>query len=162
MKLLMLQQMIKTNDVKDQTDMIRSLKHSDLIRNDVKKLLELREQILDEQELFQQAGYECNFLFTYYTDIFNKIRKRLLNEIILYKFLDVLKDIEESKVDQHEGSYRVGMYLKELYIDSQLKLEEKLTSSDSQTSTQTQTQSQPSGPTNTMSWKDFKKSIRVK
>jgi hypothetical protein len=35
--------------------------------------------------------------------------------------LDVLKHIEEGKVDQHEGSVMVGKILKELYVDSALK-----------------------------------------
>ena len=35
--------------------------------------------------------------------------------------LDVLKHIEDGKVDQHEGSVAVGKILKELYVDSALK-----------------------------------------
>ena len=42
------------------------------------------------------------------------------------KFLEVLKNIEDEKVNQHEGSYQVGKILKELYIDSALKKSEKL------------------------------------
>jgi hypothetical protein len=35
--------------------------------------------------------------------------------------LDVLKQIEDGKVDQHEGSVMIGKVLKELYVDSALK-----------------------------------------
>ena len=35
--------------------------------------------------------------------------------------LDVLRQIEDGKVDQHEGSVLVGKILKELYVDSALK-----------------------------------------
>ena len=40
---------------------------------------------------------------------------------ILTKFLDVLKLIEDKKIDQHEGSFKIGKYLKEMYIDSAQK-----------------------------------------
>ena len=36
---------------------------------------------------------ECNFLFTYYTDIYNKIRKDEIDLKILFKAFDVLRDI---------------------------------------------------------------------
>mgnify|MGYP006925703700 FL=1 len=35
--------------------------------------------------------------------------------------LDVLKQIEDGNVDQHEGSVVIGKILKELYVDSALK-----------------------------------------
>ena len=38
----------------------------------------------------------------------------------------MLKQIEDGKVDQHEGSFIVGTLLKELYVDSALKKAEKL------------------------------------
>ena len=44
---------------------------------------------------------------------------------MLNKFLNVLKQIEDGKIDQHEGSYMVGTILKEIYIDSALKKAEK-------------------------------------
>ena len=39
---LKLQEMIKTNDVEDQTNKIRELKHSDKIRTDVDKIKKLK------------------------------------------------------------------------------------------------------------------------
>jgi hypothetical protein len=39
---------------------------------------------------------------------------------ILFQLLDVLRDIEDGKCDQTEGSVRVGTLLKEIYIDSKL------------------------------------------
>jgi hypothetical protein len=45
---------------------------------------------------------------------------------ILYRFLDVLRQIEDGELDQHEGSFVVGTLLKELYVDSALKKAEKL------------------------------------
>jgi hypothetical protein len=65
-------------------------------------------------------------MFSYYTDIFNKVRKDEIDINILNRFLDVLKRIEDGELDQHEGSFLVGTLLKELYIDSALKKAEKL------------------------------------
>ena len=124
---LHLQKMIKANNVEDQTEMIRDLKHSDILRKDIQTLLSLKEKFgNDSEKLNLECMYECSFLFNYYTDIYNKIRKDEISLSILYKFLDILKQIENKEVDQHEGSFIVGTLLKELYIDSALKKEDKL------------------------------------
>jgi hypothetical protein len=39
---------------------------------------------------------------------------------ILYTFLEVLKEIEDGKIDQHDASYKIGMLLKEMYVDPKL------------------------------------------
>ena len=51
-------------------------------------------------------------------DIFNKLKKDELNLNILHKLLDILKQIEKSELDQHEGAFEVGKLLKAMYIDS--------------------------------------------
>ena len=124
---LHLQKMIKANNVEDQTEMIRDLKHSDILRKDIQTLLSLKEKFgNDSEKLNLECMYECSFLFNYYTYIYNKIRKDEISLSILYKFLDILKQIENKEVDQHEGSFIVGTLLKELYIDSALKKADKL------------------------------------
>jgi hypothetical protein len=45
---------------------------------------------------------------------------------ILNNFLDLLKQIEDGKLDQHEASFMVGNILKEMYVDSAIKRAEKL------------------------------------
>jgi hypothetical protein len=89
-------------------------------------------------------------LFTYYTDIFNKIRKGEIDIGILNKFLDVLRKIEDGDLDQHEGSFMVGSILKELYIDSALKKSEKLDE-------QTEKAPEPKRAEIKVTWKQFKK-----
>ena len=64
------------------------------------------------------ASSKANFLFTNYTNIFNRLLKDQLNLDILWQFLEVLRNIEDGTIDQHEGSYKVGLLLKQLYIDS--------------------------------------------
>lgn len=124
---LQLQKMIKANDVEDQTSLIRELKHSVVLKKDIATLLSLKEKYADDHDsLNMECMIECGFLFTYYTDIYNKIRKEEIDLNILDRFLEVLRQIEEGELDQHEGSFVVGTLLKELYIDSALKKSEKL------------------------------------
>jgi hypothetical protein len=124
---LQLQQLIKTNNVEDQTGLIRELKHSVKLRNDVNSLLMIKQKYIDDELRIQEESiYQCSFLFMYYTDIYNKIKKDEINLEILFKFLDILEQIENNELDQHEGSFMVGTLLKELYIDSALKKADKL------------------------------------
>ena len=124
---LQLQNMIKANNVEDQTELIRNLKHSQVLRNEVNNMILFKAKHRgDDEKIYNECVNECNFLFTYYTDIFNKIRKDEIEIGILNKFLDVLRKIEDGELDQHEGSFMVGTILKELYVDSALKKSEKL------------------------------------
>ena len=124
---LHLQKMIKANNVEDQTELIRSLKHSHLLQDDINKLLMLKNKYKNNQDKINEEGVvDCEFLFTYYTDIYNKIRKDEIDLNILNRFLNVLRNIEDGEIDQHEGSYIVGSLLKELYVDSALKKADKI------------------------------------
>jgi hypothetical protein len=148
---LQLQKMIKANDVEDQTGLIRELKHSETLRNDVKTLIMLKNKhVGDPDTLLNESMNQCNFLFTYYTDIYNKIRKDELDLDILFQFLDVLKKIENGELDQHEGSFEVGTLLKKMYVDSALKKAEKLNADRIEEPVQTVE------PLN-ISWKNYKK-----
>jgi len=133
---LQLQEMIKTNDVEDKTDLIRATKHSKLIREQVKLLEQLKQQHYELyknnfQEFDTLTVEKCSFLFQNYTDIYNKVLKNEVNLEILNKFLDALELIENGEVDQHEASVKVGTYLKELYVDSALKKTEKMDAENS-------------------------------
>ena len=66
------------------------------------------------------------FIHAHYTDLYNKLIKNELNLHILSQFLDVLEEIEEGKVDQHEGSFKIGKLLREIYVDSALRKSNKL------------------------------------
>uniref|UniRef100_A0A6C0KPF3 Uncharacterized protein n=1 Tax=viral metagenome TaxID=1070528 RepID=A0A6C0KPF3_9ZZZZ len=149
---LQLQNMISANNVEDKTELIRKLKHSHILREDVNNLIMLKAKYpFDEDAVHLEGMSECNFLFTYYTDIYNKIRKDEIDLKILFKALDVLRDIEDSKIDQHEGAYQFGLLLKRIYVDSALKKAEKLNESDSKTSPEYK------GPQIEVSWNQFKK-----
>jgi hypothetical protein len=127
---LNLDKMIKEYDAEETTEKIRNLKHSKLIGDDVNKMIHFRKKysrlIKTNYEQFKQmARKQCNFLYNNYTNIFNRLLKDELNLNILANFLSVLKRIEDGKIDQHEGSYEIGLLLKKLYIDSALKQKER-------------------------------------
>ena len=149
---LHLQKMIATNNVEDTTDLIRKLKHSHILRDDINNLIMLKAKYIDDVDQIHLEGMsECNFLFTYYTDIYNKIRKDEIDLKILFNALDVLRDIEDGKLDQHEGAYQFGLLLKKIYVDSALKKAEKLNAQSDQA------EPEYKGPQIEISWSQFKK-----
>jgi hypothetical protein len=148
---LQLSNMIKANNVEDQTELIRNLKHSQILRNEVNNMILIKAKHRgDDEKIYNECANDCNFLFTYYTDIFNKIRKDEIDIGILNKFLDVLRRIEDGELDQHEGSFAVGTLLKELYVDSALKKAEKLDELSEKAP-------EPKHAEVSISWKQFKK-----
>lgn len=150
---LHLQKMIKANNVEDQTDLIRELKHSHLLQEDINNLLMIKAKYRADVDKINEEGMnECSFLFTYYTDIYNKVRKDEINLSILNKFLNVLRRIEDGEIDQHDGSYLVGQLLKEMYVDSALKKAGKLDQQNKVELVHT-----PKNETMNVSWKQFKR-----
>jgi hypothetical protein len=122
---LTLNNMINVNDVINVTDNIREKKHSGLIEADIKNMVRIKKDFSklsksDSHQFDQMIESQCAFLFEHYTDIFNRIKKDELNLDIMSNFLDTLKKIEDGIIDQHEGAFFIGKYLKELYIDSAL------------------------------------------
>jgi hypothetical protein len=146
---LKLNQMIQSNNVSDQTEMIRNLKHSETLRDNVNTMIRLKEEYKERDNEFTEVAIrECYFLYSNYTDIFNKIKKEEIDIAILFQFLDVLQKIENKELDQHEGSFEVGTLLKKIYIDSALRKANKLD----------ENRPEPvhiSG--SAITWKDFKK-----
>lgn len=128
---LNLQKMINANDVVDCTGEIREKKHSQLIKADIQNFLDLKSKYprlkeTNPKQYDNMCTSRCNFLFTNYTDLFNRVKKDEVDLNILTHFISILKKIEDSELDQHEGAYMVGKLLKELYVDSALKKSEKL------------------------------------
>jgi len=149
-----LKRLINETQCENNTENIRKLKHSVLIRNDIRNLENLKKTNVslrksNPDEFNEVCQRECNFLFNNYTDIFNKIIKDEIDLRIMTKLLICLKLIEDGKVDQHEGSVMVGKILKELYIDSAIKRGENLDKEREAERVEPNTGKK-------MSWKDFK------
>ena len=128
---LQLNKIIQNNDVEDMTSEIRKKCHSVKIKQDVLKMIEIKKKYprlaeSNREQFNSILEKQCNFLYTNYTDIFNRVKKDELDLSILNEFLKVLKDIEESKIDQHEGSYKIGQLLKQIYVDSAVRQADKL------------------------------------
>lgn len=148
---LQLANMIKTNNVEDQSGLIRELKHSQILRNEINNMILIKAKYRgDDAKISEECIKDCSFLYTYYTDIFNKVKKDEIDIHILNKFLDVLRQIEDGELDQHEGSFLVGSILKELYVDSALKKAEKLDEQSEKNIVE------PKRAENNISWKQFK------
>lgn len=128
---LNLNKMINANNVEDCTEEIRSKKHSQLIRDDVTCLMTLKKKYSrlaqsNPVQFDSMCVSQCSFLFNNYMEIFNKVKKDEMNMQILHQLLDVLKQIEDGKLDQHAGAFEVGKLLKAMYIDSALLKADKI------------------------------------
>lgn len=152
---LNLQKMINESECDDNTEHIRTVKHSITLRDEIRKLDTFKKanrslQVKDFDKFVEKASSITPFLYANYTDIFNRICKDELDLEIMTKLLIVLKMIEDDKVNQHEGSAMVGKVLKELYVDSALKRGENL---DKANEVQT---IEISDDSNNISWKEYK------
>lgn len=153
---LNLSKLIKEYQSEETTEQIRDLKHSKLIRDDVSIIQKLKGQygrmFKSNREQFKTiARSRANFLFNNYTNIFNRVVNDELNLQILWNFLEILGKIEEGEIDQHEGSFMVGKLLKQMYIDSALKKEER------QLENEKKRKKVDKKPTVNISWSQFKK-----
>lgn len=153
---IQLDKLIKANNVEDVTEEIRAKKHSDLIRRDVVKMIELKKKYSRLNKSLETIIMKnCSFLFMNYTDIYNKVYKDEIDLNILGKFLDILKKIEVGSLDQHEGAYEVGKLLKEMYIDCALKKAEKIEKKNTRNQTHNIPHTSLNSPKN-ITWKQYK------
>ena len=154
---LQLDKLLKQGDVTDNTSLMRSLKHSGKIYEDVNKMLNLKKshkniQQTDPDMFSNICTTQCSFLFNNYTDIYNKVFKDEIDLNILINLINTLKHIEDGNLDQHEGSFEVGKLLKEIYIDSALKKDAKLNTNSIENKTEDVEKS-----IKNISWNEYKK-----
>jgi hypothetical protein len=120
-----LKQMIEHNNVTDQTDLMREKKHSSEILRCVLKIIELKEShktlLQENKPKFEEMALKnCGFLFFNYMQLYNTVLKENIDLTIMFRLIQILREIENGTCDQHEGSYKVGKILKEIYIDGTL------------------------------------------
>jgi hypothetical protein len=74
--------------------------------------------------------------------------------------IQILREIEDGKLDQHEGSFEVGKILKSIYVDSALKRSENLDAEQAKKeknmTAKASKKSRPAIPEKKMSWAEFK------
>jgi len=143
-KLNLKKMLAQSQDFVDHTEDIRRLKHSGLLLDgmrDIEKLKrakpELRKNAPDEfTELCKSTA---PVMYKLYADLFHKLVNDELNLVIMVKLIRVLELIEQGQLDQNEGSVVVGKILKELYVDSAVRLGDKLDKANESATPRTET-----------------------
>lgn len=148
-------ELVKEMNAEDNTEYIRTAKNSVSLHVDIQTIQRLKNEnkrLLKDNfdEFTALCQSQCTFMWTHYTNIFNKLLKDEIDIGILTQFVLILKLIEDGKVDQHEGSVMVGKILKELYLDSALKTGDNLDKKYAD-SKPVQNEGKP------ISWREFKK-----
>lgn len=139
----------------DNTDLIRRLKHSRKIAEDVNKFMahkinmerrnqfakfvaedrrgtpaeqEALEKIVDPAQIERECAEMCPFLVEHYPDLFGRVYRDELDTEVLFELLNALADVEDGDLTQEQGSEKVGRILYRMYADSrarQARREEK-------------------------------------
>lgn len=160
-----LQKMIDANGTEDNTAMLREYKNSAQIYTDVTTMIRLKRDYArlaksNPTQFDALCVSRCAFLFKYYTDIFNRLKADEIDLNLLFKMINILREIENGKMDQHEGSYEVGKILKNIYVDSALKRSENLdaehAAKEKRSATKAAKTSRPAIPEKKLTWAEFK------
>ena len=117
------------DEYQDNTEYIRNAKNSIKIRDEILKMERLKrsyEGDLQSEDFIEKCRVECNYLFTNYLYIFNKLVKDVINLKLMFQFLQILREVEEGRINQEEGSVYVGKILKEIYLDCAVREAEAL------------------------------------
>lgn len=157
---LNLKRMIAEGNVEDNTNHIRALKHSNLIAEDILKIKVIQRDHADTvsaDQLRDMCMEKCPFLYNNYTDIFNRVVRGELDLNIFSRFLYVLKQVEEEKLNYHEASFTIGKLLKEMYVDSAMRRAGGASASATEASEQEEHQYVT--PKN-ISWREYKNGSR--
>ena len=159
--------MIAANDTQDHTEILREIKHSTQIYNDVSTMIKLKRDYArlaksNPKQFDAMCVSRCAFMFKYYTDIYNRLKSGEIDLNLLFKMINILRDIEDGKLDQHEGSFEVGKILKKIYVDSALKRSENLDAEHAAkekraaATKSAKTSTRPAIPEKKMSWAEYK------
>jgi len=146
--------MLKESGASDNTSEIRTLKHSDKIRDQVSIMMDIKKKYprLGKRAKDSMIESQCMWLWKNYMNIFNKLKRGELNLKIFNNFLVALKGIEDGGLDQHEASVKVGKILKELYVDSAVKIKERREAREKKNK-------KKYNPVKKLSWSDYKASL---
>ncbi len=151
-----LQKLIVENNVEDNTQLIRELKHSTVLLNNINLLLKLKSDHAElaknnPAEFNTMCGQSCKFLQFHYPAVFDKVKDDTINTEFLFKLIEQLQAIENGEIDQHDASYAVGKLLKQIYIDSVIVPEDPVYSP-------VENLIPFEGPAKIMTWQEFKNS----
>lgn len=141
----------QNNEYVDNTEGIRKLRHSDLIKREIIRLQSIIENNNKKDDiLLATCQTQCSFLYNSYTDIFNRVYKNELDLELLFQALEYLKKIEDGHIDQQEGSVMMGKLLHKVYVNSALIKANNLEKDNNQHPQNDINKGQP------ITWKQFK------
>ena len=122
-----LTEMSSEKEVPQTTEKIRKTKHSQFIRKDIRKYYSLKRRYsrISPKQFKSIVIKQCGFIYKNYTNLFTRLIAGELDARILSSFIDALENIENGNLNQHEASYRIGLLLKKIYVDSALRKEEE-------------------------------------
>lgn len=145
----------------DNTEYIRKVKHSELIKKDISIIASFKKEKKNENmDLFkEELSLKCSFLYTHYLDVFNKMLKDEIDCNIMMSFLEVLKMIEDGKLEQQEGSVMIGKILKNLFLDSAVRHADNLDKEHAKNSEKTPVVSNKG--TSEIKWATYKKNKKT-
>lgn len=171
-----LNDMIKEYNPVDNTELIKELKHSVVLKSNINKLLRIMaEHKGNTNKIIELAKRDCEVLTVYYPKVFDAIKEGNYDLKILYEMLKVLQKIETGELTQHEASFEVGKYLKQQYIDDKIKLQQKVKEehnltdeefstiykqSTASNNTSSSTTSTTCNDVSKMTWKEYKNSLK--
>tara|TARA_A100001015_G_scaffold287813_1_gene357989 strand:+ start:321 stop:836 length:516 start_codon:yes stop_codon:yes gene_type:complete len=144
----------------DNSEELKNKKHSTMIRENIKKMFEIKKQNKDIsiQELDAKCNSECFFLFKNYTQIYNLFLKKDLRIEIFNNLLDNLEKIESGEISQHDASIKVGQLLKSVYIDN--VIEEKNEYENQEQELIKKQKIEKAKKIKDISWKEFKSTCK--
>lgn len=159
-----LKQLIRQNkdDYVDNTDGIRRLKHSDLILYDIDRMETLKKEhnaLRDSNpnNFLDMCKRKCSFLYSSYTDIFNRCYKGTLDNNLMREALNTLKKIEIGEMNQQEGSVEIGKLFYKVFVSSAVKEEEEYKKKEEELQKQGKIEKKEnSNDGKDISWQEFK------
>jgi hypothetical protein len=160
-KLNLKKMLAQNQDFVDHTEDIRRLKHSGLLLDSLRTIEKMKRANAETRQndpdgFVEMCKTEAPLMYNLYTDLFNKLVKDELNLVIMIKLIRVLELIEQGQIDQNEGSVMVGKLLKEMYVDSAMRLGEKL---DKQREEENPTPAVQKPEPKKISWRTWKQSV---
>lgn len=160
-----LKRLINSQDYVDNTEGIRRVKHSDLLKAEIQKMELLKTQHAEARENAPKSFetlcmQQCSFLYNSYMDIFNRLLKDELDLGLMSQALVTLKKIEDGEIDQQEGSVLMGKILHRVFVESAMKKSEHLDAAAAAAAADT-TGLENQNHGKTVSWKEFK-SLQMK
>ena len=106
------------------------------------------------EEFSDLCQKKCSFLYTAYTDIYNRLFKDQLDVTLMLDALRTLKHIETGKINQQEGSILMGKLFYKVFVSNAIKHEDALTNAAARKEPDKDEENQVK-----ITWREFKQTV---